>query len=65
MRDLDATPSWAEFICAIKYLTNGKSPIINGVPPNALKLMLEENLRHHFNLITEFWEDTVDLEEWN
>ena len=27
--------------------------------------MSEENLRHHFDLITEFLEDTVDFEEWH
>ena len=46
-------------------MTNDKSPGINGVPPNALKSMSEENLRHHFNFITKFWEDKVDLEEWH
>ena len=64
-RELDVPPSWAEFICAIKELTNDKDPGPNGVPPNAFKSMLEENLRHHFNFITEFWEDAVDFEEWH
>ena len=58
-------PLWTEYICAIQELTNDKSPGLNGVPPNAFKSMSEENLRHHFNFITEFWEDKVDFEEWH
>ena len=27
--------------------------------------MSEENLRHHFNFITEFWEDKFYFEEWH
>ena len=46
-------------------MTNDKAPGLNGVPPNAFKSMSEENLRHHFDLITEFLEDTVDFEEWH
>ena len=65
MRELDVTPLWSEFICAIKELTNYKAPRLNGVPPNTFKSMLEENIRHHFGFITEFWEDTVDFEEWH
>ena len=64
-RELDVPPSWAEFICAIKELTNDKDPGLNGVPPNAFKSMSEENLRHHIDFITEFWEETVDFKEWN
>ena len=63
MRELDVPPSWEDLICAINELTNNKAPVLNDVPPNAFKLMLEENLRHHFNFITEFWEDTVNVEE--
>ena len=62
IREIDIPPSWGEFICSIKYLTNEKAPGLNGDPPNAFKLMLEENLRHHFDFITDFWEDTVDFE---
>ena len=56
---------WTEYIYAIQKLTNDKSPSFNGVPPNAFKSMSEENLRHHFNFITKFWEDKVDFEEWH
>ena len=64
MEELDHPPLGTEFICAIHDLTNDKSPGFNGVPPNAFKSMSEENLRHHFNFITEFWEDKVNFEEW-
>ena len=56
-------PLWTEYICAIHEFTNDKSPGLNGVPSYAFKSMSEENLRHHFNFITEFWEDRVDFEE--
>ena len=59
MDELDDPPLWKEFNCAIQELTNYKSPGINGVPPNAFKAMSEENLCHHFDFITEFWEDKV------
>ena len=65
MGELDAPPLWTEYIRAIQELTNDKSPGLNGVPPNAFKSMSEENLRHHFNFITKFWEDKVDFEEWH
>ena len=62
MEELDAPPLWTEFILAIQELTNDKSPGINGVPLNSFKYMSEENLCHHFDFITEFWEDKVDFE---
>ena len=63
IEELDDPPLWTEYICAIQELTNDKSSGISGVPPNAFKSMSEENLRHHFNFITEFWEDKVNFEE--
>ena len=65
MGELDVPPLWTEFISAIQELTNDKSPGLNGVPLNAFKSMSEENLRHHFDFITEFWEDKVNFEEWH
>ena len=44
-------------------MNNDKSPGLNGVPQNDFKSMSEENLRHHLDFITEFWEDTVDFGE--
>ena len=65
MGELDDPPLWTEYILAIQELTHDKSPGLNVVPPNAFKSMSEENLRHHFNFIIEFWEDKVDFEEWH
>ena len=65
MEELDDPPLWKEYICAIQELTNKKSPSLNGVPLNAFKSTSEENLRHNFNFITDFWEDKVDFEEWH
>ena len=53
-REIDVPPSWSEFTSAIMELTNNKAPGLNGIPPNAFKSMDKENLRHHFDLITEF-----------
>ena len=61
MDDLDDPPLWTEFISAIQELTSDKSPSLNGVPLNAFKAMLEENLRHNFDFITALWEDKVDF----
>ena len=63
MGELYDPPLWKEYISAIHELTNDKSTGLNGVPPNAFNSISEENSRHHFNLITEFWEDKVDSEE--
>ena len=27
--------------------------------------MNKENLQHHFNFVTEFWEDRIDFEDWH
>ena len=61
MGDLDIPSLWTELISAIQELTNDKAPGRNGVPPNDFKYMSEENLRHHFNFITEFWEEKVNF----
>ena len=61
MGDIDVTPLWTDIISSINGLTNDKSPGLNGVPPNTFKSMSEENLRHHFDFITEFWEEKVDF----
>ena len=63
MSDLDVPPFWTDFINAIHKLANDKAPGLNGVPPNAFKYMSEENLRHHFDFIIEFWEDKVDFKK--
>ena len=65
MEDLDDPPLWKEFICAIQELINDKSPGLNVVPPNVFNSMSEENLCHHFDFITELWEEKVDFEEWH
>ena len=61
----DPPPLWTEFISAIQELTNDKSPGLNGVTLNDLKSISEENLRHHFDFITEFWEEKVNFKEWH
>ena len=62
MEELEDPPLWIEYIFDIQELTNDKSPGLNDISPNAFKSMSEENLRHHFNFVTEFWEGKVDFE---
>ena len=54
MDQLDNSPLWTEFNCAIQEFTNDKYHGINDVSPNAFKSMSEENMSYHFNFITEF-----------
>ena len=63
MKELDSPPEWAEFIIAVVELTNDNIPGLNGVPPNAFKAMMAENLLHLFDFILEFWEDRLDFVE--
>ena len=65
MSVLHVPPSWAEFTSALTELTNNKAPALNVIPPNAFKSMKKENLQHHFDFITEFWEDRIDFVEWH
>ena len=46
-------------------LTNDKAPGLNGIPPNAFKVMKAEKLLHLFDFILEFWEDRLDFLEWH
>ena len=52
-------------IIAVTKLANDKAPGLNNVPPNAFKAMSDENLRHHFDFIIEFWENRLDFTEWH
>ena len=63
MSELDAKPTWSEFMTAVFELTNDKAPGLKNVPPNAFKAMDEDSLLHHFNFIVEFWEDRLDYVE--
>ena len=44
-------------------LTNDKAPVLNGIPPNAFKVMKADKLLHLFDFILEFWEDRLDFLE--
>ena len=65
IREIYVPPSWSEFTSAIMDFTNKKAPGLNGIPPNAFKSTNKENLQHHFDFITEFWEERIDFEEWH
>ena len=51
MLDLENSPTWKEFILAMKMLPNNKTPGLNNVQPNSFNTIHIKNLRHHFNFI--------------
>jgi len=63
--ELEKTISWTEFCKAINKLKSGKSPGINGVPPDALKCLDGRNKRQVYQYIVDFWEGNADYWEWH
>ena len=57
--------TFEEFGEALDGLINNKAAGENGVSPNAIKALNEENRRYVFHLIEEFWEDLKDYESWH
>ena len=46
-------------------LAKDKSPGLNGVPPNALKALDDENITWLLLLYNQFWRRKSDFYEWN
>ena len=68
MRELEVTPLVGRVHLCQQRVYQRQGPRTQWIPPkppNAFMSMSEENLRHHFDLITEFWEATVDFKEWH
>ena len=41
------------------------APGVTSVPPQALKLLGDENLRHIYKYVINFWNRTADYWEWH
>ena len=65
MHDQDRDVSFDEFEKALDGLANNKAAGENGVSPNAIKALNDENRRYIFHFIVEFWEDSKDYESWH
>ena len=50
---------------AITKLSNGKSPGLNCVPPNAFKATDEQNLLTLMNFFNSYWSEETDFTEWH
>ena len=50
---------------AITKLSNGKSPGLNNVPPDAFKALDEQNLLTFMNFFNSYCLEETDFTEWN
>ena len=65
MGSLDREINFDEFKKATMKLKNGKAPGITGVPPDAFKLLNDENLRFVHGFVVDFWNDNADYWQWH
>ena len=56
----DRDISYAEFETALIGLANDKAPGENGVSPNLLKALDDENRKVIYGFIVDFWEGETD-----
>ncbi|KAL7547269.1 hypothetical protein ACHAWF_010590 [Thalassiosira exigua] len=61
----DRDISYAEFEQALNGLANDKAPGENGVSPNLLKALDDENRKVIYGFIVDFWEGETDYESWH
>ena len=65
MPGLDTLISWEEFKQAITKLSNGKSPGLNDVPPDAFKALDDQNLLTLMNFFNSYWIEESKFIEWH
>ena len=65
MTSIDNPITFSEVKKAINKLKKGKSPGLNGIPPEALKAMYNSSRRMVHRHVCEFFEGTVDHEGWH
>ena len=63
-QDIGSPLNFQEFNVAIKKLTLHKATGLNGVSPNAIKALDDDNKLILFRLCAEYFDNTVDIEEW-
>jgi hypothetical protein len=65
LHDIDSPITFAEVDAAINKLKNGKSPVLNGIPPEAYKAMNTGTQRLVHGYVTAFFEGDADYEGWH
>ena len=61
MLELDTLISCKELKQAVTNLSNGKSPGLNDVPPDAFKALYEQNLLTLMNFLNSYWLEETDF----
>ena len=64
MIKLDTLVSWEEVKQAVTKLSNGKSPGLNDVPPDAFKPLDNQNLPTLLDFFNAYRKEETDFEEW-
>ena len=63
--NINSSLSWKEFTIAINKLTLYKAPGLNGISPNAIKVLNDDNKRILFQICSNYFnDDDLDIEEW-
>ena len=65
MLELDTPISWNELQTAVTKLSNGKSPGLNEVPPDAFKALDDDNLHIILSFFNAYWNDETDFAKWH
>jgi hypothetical protein len=65
LHDIDSPITFAEINIAINKLKNGKSPGLNGIPPEAYKAMNVTTRRRIHQYVSAFFEGDADYEGWH
>jgi hypothetical protein len=65
LHDIDSLITFAKVDAAINKLKNGKSPGLNGIPPEAYKAMKTETRQLVHGYVTAFFEGDADYNGWH
>ena len=65
LHDIDAPITFEEVNVAINKLKSGKSPGLNGIPPEAYKVMNSEMRQHVHKYIAAFFKGMTDFDSWH
>ena len=65
MLELDTLISCEELKQAVTNLSNGKSPGLNDVPPDAFKALDEQNLFTLLKMFNSYWLEETDFTQWH
>ena len=62
MLEINTLISWEELKQAVTNLSNGKSPGLNEVPPDAFKALDNQNLLTLLEFFNSYWKEETDFE---